>query len=400
MRRSPLLALLLTTACATVPPPPPPPAELRGRCAQKPEAARYPQTRRQDLVEKQFGVAGRRSLSLARERRPQRRRGAGLGRRAERGHQPVPGDAPAAAKRSRRASPQLYDYERFGVPRRRAAAISTRHNSGLQNQSVLFVRDSLDGEGRVLIDPNTWSADGATALAEWAPSEDGKHARSIRSRTAGTDWRTIKVLDVATGKDTGDEVKWVKFSALEWAKDGSGFFYTRFPEPAAGQDFQSTNHERKDLFPQARNAAVGRPAGLSRRPTSRPTAIMRASATTAAGWSSPPPSGTDDRYEVHAIDLRARGAKPQGADHRPRRTTGASSATRARRFFFMTNKDAPKLKVVAMEVGRPGNPRDDASPRSVRRRSTARRSSAASWSPSYLADAKPRSASTISRARS
>ena len=69
---------------------------------------------------------------------------------------------------------QLFDYERFGVPTRKGGRYFYSHNSGLQNQAVLWVRDSLDAPGRVLIDPNSWAKDGATALSEWVPSEDGK----------------------------------------------------------------------------------------------------------------------------------------------------------------------------------------------------------------------------------
>ena len=84
---------------------------------------------------------------------------------------------------------ELYDYERFGVPVKKGGRYFYTRNNGLQNQSVLFVRDSVDGEGRVLIDPNGWSADGATALAEWTPSEDGK-LLAYAIQDGGTDWRT------------------------------------------------------------------------------------------------------------------------------------------------------------------------------------------------------------------
>ncbi|MEZ0243789.1 MAG: S9 family peptidase, partial [Sphingomonas sp.] len=142
---------------------------------------------------------------------------------------------------------QLFDYERFGVPVRKGGHYFYQHNSGLQNQAVLFVRDSLDGPGRVLIDPNGWSKDGATALAEWLPSEDGKHL-IYSVQDGGTDWRTLKVRDVKTGKDQADEIKWVKFSGLSWAKDGSGFYYSRFPAPTAGAAYQSRNTHHTIYF--------------------------------------------------------------------------------------------------------------------------------------------------------
>ncbi|MFN6453007.1 MAG: hypothetical protein RM022_012485 [Nostoc sp. EfeVER01] len=55
----------------------------------------------------------------------------------------------------------------------------------------------------------------------------------------------IRVLDVNTGKVLDDEVKWVRFSpTIAWAKDGSGFFYARFPEPKPGTESQASvaNH--------------------------------------------------------------------------------------------------------------------------------------------------------------
>ena len=64
----------------------------------------------------------------------------------------------------------------------------------------------------------------------------------------GTDWRIVRVKDVATGQDLPDEVRWVKFSALDWAKDGSGFYYSRFPEPQDGEAFQSLNENHSVYF--------------------------------------------------------------------------------------------------------------------------------------------------------
>ena len=95
----------------------------------------------------------------------------------------------------------MYDYERFGLPEKAGNRYFYTRNDGLQNQSVLYVREGLNGAPRVLIDPNTWSQDGATALAEWDPSEDGRHLL-YSVQDGGTDWRTVRVLDVATGQPT------------------------------------------------------------------------------------------------------------------------------------------------------------------------------------------------------
>src|ERR1043165_6139601 len=142
----------------------------------------------------------------------------------------------------------LYDYERFGLPVKRGTRYFYSHNTGLQNQSVLFYRDGLSGEPKQLIDPNGWSKDGATALAEWTPSEDGKLlAYSIQD--GGTDWRTVKVMDVATGKIRSDELKWLKYGGnVSWAKDGSGFYYSSYPAPAAKATFQNATLNPQGYF--------------------------------------------------------------------------------------------------------------------------------------------------------
>src|SRR5690606_33248984 len=106
----------------------------------------------------------------------------------------------------------------------------------LHNREVLFVRDGEYGMGRVVIDPNEWSRDGATALAEWAPSEDASYI-AYAIQEGGTDWRRIRVLEVDSGAILDDEIKWARFTSIAWAKDGSGFFYSRNPEPESDGAF-------------------------------------------------------------------------------------------------------------------------------------------------------------------
>lgn len=241
----------------------------------------------------------------------------------------------------------LFDYERFGIPVHKGDRYFYSHNSGLQNQAVLYVRESLNGQGRVLIDPNNWSADGATALGEWVPSEDGsKLLYTIQD--GGSDWRTVKVLDVATGKETADKVEWVKFSNLVWAKDGSGFYYSRFEQPAAGQEFQALNENQKVYFHR-----LGTPQSadtLIYATPDRPTLGHFASLTDDGRWLVITTSeGTDNRYEVTLLDLSKPGAKPRtvikGLEH-DWTAIGSTGET----LYFTTNKGAPRTKVVKMDV--------------------------------------------------
>jgi len=134
----------------------------------------------------------------------------------------------------------LWNYERISAPGKHGGKYFFSKNNGLQNQSALYVQDALDGEARMLLDPNSWSKDGTVALAGTAVTDDAKYM-AYGKAVAGSDWNTWHVLDVASGKPLDDELKWIKFSGASWTLDNKGFFYSRFPEPQAGAAFQSLN---------------------------------------------------------------------------------------------------------------------------------------------------------------
>jgi len=129
---------------------------------------------------------------------------------------------------------QLWNYEKVGVPRRDAGKLFFSKNSGLQNQSVIFEATGAGATPRMLLDPNTLSADGSVALLGYEPSHDG-HALAYALSEGGSDWETVHVRDIDSGKDLADEVKWVKFSGIAWTNDNKGFFYSRYPAPPSGE---------------------------------------------------------------------------------------------------------------------------------------------------------------------
>jgi prolyl oligopeptidase len=133
---------------------------------------------------------------------------------------------------------ELWDYPKVSLPFREGGRLFYRKNSGLQKQSVLFMRRSLSGPPRVVLDPNTLFPDGSTALFGYTPSPDGKLLVYSLSE-GGADWQTLHVRDLATLRDLSDRVRWVRFSSVEWTNDGKGFFYSRYPEPPKGKKLEA-----------------------------------------------------------------------------------------------------------------------------------------------------------------
>jgi prolyl oligopeptidase len=133
---------------------------------------------------------------------------------------------------------QLWNYPKTSIPAKEAGRYFYAKNSGLQKQSVIFLRTSLSAPPQLVIDPNEMFPDGATALAQWAVSPDGMlFAYGISE--GGADWQTVRVRNIASRKDLSDDVKWMRFSGLSWTKDGKGFFYSRYPEPPKGKALEA-----------------------------------------------------------------------------------------------------------------------------------------------------------------
>ena len=244
----------------------------------------------------------------------------------------------------------LFDYERFSTPREAGGRYFYQRNTGLQNQSPLYVRDGLDGAPQLLIDPNGWAKDGATALDSWAPSDNGRYVL-YSVQDGGTDWRILRVLDTQTGKDTpGDEIHWAKFTGLSWIGD-EGFLYSRFPEPAEGKDFQALNYNQGLYYHR-----LGTPQTQDQLVYATPDHPKRGhvgSVTDDGRWLVITSSeGTDARYEIHAIDLARRDT--DGWKATPI-VTGLDNAwnlieSRGGTLYFTTNQGAPLYRVTSIDL--------------------------------------------------
>lgn len=139
----------------------------------------------------------------------------------------------------------LANYEKIGAPFKKHGKYYFYKNDGLQNQSVLYVQDSLEGEPRVFLDPNKLSDDGTVALTGLSFSHDGKYAAYTISRS-GSDWTEIYVLDAATGQLLDDHIEWAKFTGAAW--QGDGFYYSAYDAPVKGKEFSNVNENHKVYY--------------------------------------------------------------------------------------------------------------------------------------------------------
>lgn len=308
----------------------------------------YPHTRTLDLVEPQFGVA---VADPYRWLENDVRTDSEVARWVAEQNRVTNAYVAGLPGRDRLAERMkaLFNFERYGVPRKAANAYFYTRNDGLQNQSVLYVRDGAGGTPRILLNPNEWAKDGATALAEWSPSPDGRNLL-YAIQDGGTDWRTLRVLDVASGQTFSDEVRWVKFSQLAWAKDGSGFFYSRFAEPEKGATFQSPNINQAVYFhrigtPQAEDVKIyATPDQPKLGHSAEVTDDGRYLLITTS-------SGTDDRYELNIARLGDKSIRPRplvsGLDHNWQ-LAGSVGDT----LYFLTNQNAPRQRLVTLDARR------------------------------------------------
>ncbi|CAG8481670.1 6172_t:CDS:10 [Paraglomus occultum] len=126
----------------------------------------------------------------------------------------------------------MYDYERYECPFKRGDYYYYFYNTGLQQQSVLYRLQSFQADAKVFFDPNTLEEDGTAAIRTYTFSESGKYFAYSISKS-GSDWATAYVKTTVEGSNEklDDVIEWLKFTSLDFTHDEAGFFYSRYPEP-------------------------------------------------------------------------------------------------------------------------------------------------------------------------
>ncbi|MBL4884621.1 MAG: S9 family peptidase [Planctomycetaceae bacterium] len=245
---------------------------------------------------------------------------------------------------------ELWNYEKFSSPFKVGERYYFYKNNGLQNQSVLYQMDSLDGEPKLLIDPNTWSKDGTIALSGTSFSDDGRYL-AYGIQDAGSDWRTWRIMEIATGELLPDKLEWLKFTSTEWTPDSKGFFYGRFAKPEEGEAFQSLNLNHKLYYhrvgtPQSDDVLVFEQPDHPKWGFG-PTVTDDGRFLIITVW-----KGTSDKYRIYVKDLSEPYAFPvELISHFEDEYEFIGNDGHL--FYFKTDLNAPNKRIIVIDIRKP-----------------------------------------------
>ncbi len=221
----------------------------------------------------------------------------------------------------------------------------TRRDAG-QNQPLLYVREGLNGEDRVLLDTNKLSADGTVALDWWFPSDDGKYI-AYGTSPNGSEESTLHLIESATGKTLPDTIERTRFASLAWLKDSSGFYYTRQPKKGdvpAGEEV----YHIKVFYHQLGTDPAQDPLIFDERPN--PQDIPAVSLSEDNRWLLINVEHGWTKTEMYLKDLQSKSPPIEI-------TTGKNFLYDAEVFqnklYIITNEDAPHYRVFVVDAANP-----------------------------------------------
>lgn len=153
---------------------------------------------------------------------------------------------------------EIWNYEKRSANFSKGKYYFFYKNDGVQNQSVLYIQEGMNGKPKPILDPNKFSADGTVSLSGLGVSKDSRYIAYSTSR-AGSDWNTIQIIETHSGKRLEDQLEWVKFSNISWYKDG--FFYSRYDAPEKGKELSKRNEFHKVYYhrigqPQSKDSLI------------------------------------------------------------------------------------------------------------------------------------------------
>ncbi|XP_078440620.1 uncharacterized protein LOC144710666 [Wolffia australiana] len=270
-------------------------------------------------------------------------------------------------ERLRKKITALLDHPRFGAPFRRGDKYFYTHNSGLQAQSVLFAQEGLDGKAEVLLDPNLLSSDGTVALRAYSVSHDAKYLAYGLS-SSGSDWVTINVLRVGDKSPEYDKLSWVKFSSISWTHDSRGFFYSRYRAPKNVEELDAGAETNINLYHELYYHSLGTDQSedfLSWRDSENPKHMFSAQVTEDGKYVLLYiTEGCDPVNKLYYCDLTSIPNGLQGFKKGEKmlpfvklidnfEASYEVIANDGTEFTFLSNKQAPKYKLVRVDLNSP-----------------------------------------------
>ena len=243
---------------------------------------------------------------------------------------------------------ELIDYPRYSSPTKHGRRYFFWKNDGLQDQSVFYMQETLDAEPKAVLNPNALSADGTVAVGTAAVSWDGKQLAYGLSRS-GSDEQEVKIRDLDTGRDAEETLQWCRFTTIAWAHDGTGFYYSRFPDPNAVAPDDRMNYNR--LYWHTVGTDQSADKLIYERPDNKELGFA--------------PIVTEDGkylivYVYHGTDPRNRiYYRPIGSNAPFVKLLDEADAkydflgNQGATFYILTNRQAPRGRIVAIDLDRP-----------------------------------------------
>ncbi|HEX4389197.1 MAG TPA: prolyl oligopeptidase family serine peptidase [Steroidobacteraceae bacterium] len=245
---------------------------------------------------------------------------------------------------------QLWSYERYELPVQRGAHYFYLYNDGHQNQSALYVSDSLAGTGRVLFDPNTTREDATIAVSDYTPSWRGETLAYAVS-DGGTDWQIWRFRRAKDGSDLSDTLRYTKFWGVSWAHDDSGVFYSRYPSLTDGRPDDAA---RPSIYFHKLGTSQDEDR-LVFEVTDNPTRIPAGRVTEDGHYLVITQVEGYEKNGVMLLDLRTPGAKAKPV-FMAWDALYTFMGAHGDELFFETTRDAPLGRVIMVDARAPQNP--------------------------------------------
>jgi prolyl oligopeptidase len=248
---------------------------------------------------------------------------------------------------------KLFDVEHLYQPLQAGGRYFFSRNTGLQEQSVVYVADDLHAVPHIALDPNTLSKDGSVVVVDSVPSHDGK-LLAYGISISGSDWTDWHIRNLTTGKDLPDVVRFTKYYAPVFSKDNRGLYYSAFPAPAPGTELRAA-----DIDDGVFLHTLGQPASSDRK-------ILQFKGH--ADWQYEPHLSDDGRWlivsagegevgdkgleNIYLLDLKA-SAKPPTTVFEGFSAAYVYGGSDDGRLFFLTSLAAPNGKIISIDPRRP-----------------------------------------------